>query len=141
MFRHRGKGRTYTHNLKLASILSGVAGIVNITGVLELHTLTTNVTGHFAFFSEELVLRNYKMAVAYLFYILFFCLVHSYQVLSWNGFQNTNRKFLMLYPYSSKYLYSWQLAFQHFYHLTNVLDFQFFYLPLCFSPWDYRMHW
>lgn len=72
MFRHRGKGRTYTHNLKLASILSGVAGIVNITGVLELHTLTTNVTGHFAFFSEELVLRNYKMAVAYLFYILFF---------------------------------------------------------------------
>ena len=67
MFRHKGKGRTYTHNLKLASILSGVAGVVNITGVLELHTLTTNVTGHFAFFSEELVLRNYRMAFAYLF--------------------------------------------------------------------------
>lgn len=31
MFRHKGKGRTYAHNLKLASILSGVAGIVNIT--------------------------------------------------------------------------------------------------------------
>jgi len=72
MFRHKGKGRTYSHNLKLASILSGVAGVVNITGVLELHTLTTNVTGHFAFFSEELVLRNYRMAFAYLFYILFF---------------------------------------------------------------------
>ncbi len=74
MFRHRGKGRTYSHNLKLASILSGVAGIVNITSVLELHTLTTNVTGHFAFFSEELVLKDYKMAFAYLFYILFFLL-------------------------------------------------------------------
>ncbi|RZF57926.1 YoaK family protein [Sphingobacterium corticibacterium] len=74
MFRHKGKGRTYTHNLKLASILSGVAGVVNITGVLELHTLTTNVTGHFAFFSEELVLKNYRMAFAYLFYILFFLL-------------------------------------------------------------------
>lgn len=72
MFRHKGKGRTYAHNLKLASILSGVAGIVNITGVLELHTLTTNVTGHFAYFSEELILRNNKMALAYLFYILFF---------------------------------------------------------------------
>lgn len=72
MFRHKGKGRTYSHNLKLASILSGVAGVVNITGVLELNLLTTNVTGHFAFFSEELVLKNYGMAFAYLFYILFF---------------------------------------------------------------------
>lgn len=74
MFRHSGEGRTYTHNLKLASILSGVAGIVNITGILELHLLTTNVTGHFAFFSEELILRNYRMAFAYLFYILIFLL-------------------------------------------------------------------
>ncbi|KOS05806.1 hypothetical protein AM493_06955 [Flavobacterium akiainvivens] len=72
MFRHKGKGRTYSHNLKLASILSGVAGIVNITGVLKLNVLTTNVTGHFAYFSEELVLKKYGMALAYLFYILFF---------------------------------------------------------------------
>lgn len=72
MFRHKGKGRTYLHNLKLASILSGVAGIVNITGVLSLNTLTTNVTGHFAFFSEQLFLKDYKMALVFLFYILFF---------------------------------------------------------------------
>ena len=39
MLRHRGKGRTYAHNLKLASILSSVAGIVNITGLLSLKTL------------------------------------------------------------------------------------------------------
>ncbi len=74
MFRHKGKSRTYSHNIKLASILSGVAGIVNIIGVLRLNTLTTNVTGHFAFFSEELVLKNYRVAFAYLFYILFFLL-------------------------------------------------------------------
>lgn len=74
MFKHKGKGRTYSHNLKLASILSGVAGVVNLTGVLELNTLTTNVTGHFAFFSEQLVLKNYGMALIYLFYILFFLL-------------------------------------------------------------------
>lgn len=72
MFRHEGKARTYSHNLKLASLLSCVAGIVNITSVLKLNTLTTNVTGHFAFFSEQLVLKNYHMAIAYLFYILFF---------------------------------------------------------------------
>ncbi|SUX48755.1 YoaK family protein [Chryseobacterium indoltheticum] len=74
MFRHKGKGRTYSHNLKLASILSTVAGIINITGVLAVHVLTTNVTGHFAFFSEQLSLKNYTAAFTYLYYILFFLL-------------------------------------------------------------------
>ncbi len=74
MFRHQGRGRNYIHNLKLASILSCVAGLVNITGVLSLNTLTTNVTGHFAFFSEQLILTNYKMALIYLWYIGFFLL-------------------------------------------------------------------
>lgn len=74
MFRHKGKRRTYSHNLKLASILSCVAGLVNITGVLSVSTLTTNVTGHFAYFSEQLFVKNYKMAFIYLLYILFFLL-------------------------------------------------------------------
>jgi len=74
MFKHRGKRRTYAHNLKLASILSSVAGIVNITGVLEFKILTTNVTGHFAYFSEELVFGYFKKAYVFLFYILFFLL-------------------------------------------------------------------
>ena len=72
MFRHQGKGRKFSHNLKLASMLSGVAGLVNITGVLSVNSLTTNVTGHFAFFSEQLFLKNYKMALIYLLYIFFF---------------------------------------------------------------------
>ncbi len=72
MFKHKGKSRTYIHNLRLASILSFVAGIVNITGVLSVKTLTTNVTGHFAYFSEELSDKNYKIAVIYLFFILSF---------------------------------------------------------------------
>lgn len=74
MLRHQGKARTYTHNLRLASILSCVAGIVNITGVLYLNTLTTNVTGHFALFSEQLFLKDYSTALIFLFYILFFLL-------------------------------------------------------------------
>ncbi len=72
MFKHKGKSRTYIHNLRLASILSFVAGIVNITGVLSVKTLTTNVTGHFAFFSEELSTKNYQIAIIYLLFILSF---------------------------------------------------------------------
>ncbi|WP_158960406.1 YoaK family protein [Myroides fluvii] len=74
MLRHQGKNRAYSHNLKLASVLSCVAGIVNSVGVLGLHTLTTNVTGHFAFFAEEIVEENYNRGIVYLFYTFFFLL-------------------------------------------------------------------
>jgi len=72
MFRHKDKGRTYAHNLQLASILSAVAGIVNISGVLSLTTLTTNVTGHFAYLSQALIMENYATALTFLSYITFF---------------------------------------------------------------------
>ncbi len=72
MFRHQGKSRTHIHNVRLASILSFVAGLVNITGVLSVKVLTTNVTGHFAFFSEDLSNKNYGLAFGYLFFILSF---------------------------------------------------------------------
>jgi uncharacterized membrane protein YoaK (UPF0700 family) len=73
MFR-QGKPRAFIHNLRLASMLSFVAGIVNISGVLSIGTLTTNVTGHFAFFAEDFVSAQYQMALAYISYILFFLL-------------------------------------------------------------------
>jgi uncharacterized membrane protein YoaK (UPF0700 family) len=72
MFRHKGNRRTFTHNLRLASTLSFIAGIVNIAGVLSVATLTTNVTGHFAFFAEEISLRNYSKAITFLLFILSF---------------------------------------------------------------------
>ena len=72
MFRHKGKSRTYTHNFRLASILSFIAGIVNITGVLSVKVLTTNVTGHFAYFGEEMVNENYMSAFIFLIYIFCF---------------------------------------------------------------------
>ena len=49
MFRHQGKTRTAKHNLQIASVLSFVAGMVNVAGFLAVEKLTTNVTGHFAF--------------------------------------------------------------------------------------------
>lgn len=73
MFR-QGKPRAFIHNLRLATMLSFVAGIVNIAGVLAINTLTTNVTGHFAFFAEEFVIGDYQKALAFVSYILFFLL-------------------------------------------------------------------
>jgi uncharacterized membrane protein YoaK (UPF0700 family) len=72
MFRHKGKNRTFIHNLRLAALLSFIAGMVNISGVLSIKTLTTNVTGHFAFFAEDLVDKNYAAAFVFLIYILSF---------------------------------------------------------------------
>jgi uncharacterized membrane protein YoaK (UPF0700 family) len=56
MFRHKGKSRTLEHNLKIATLLSFVAGVVNIVGFLAVKKLTTNVTGHFAFFGDNFIL-------------------------------------------------------------------------------------
>jgi uncharacterized membrane protein YoaK (UPF0700 family) len=74
MFRHTGRRRTFRHNLRLASMLSFVSGIVNITGLLSIGILTTNITGHFAFFSEEVTKASYSAAFVYLFYIVSFLL-------------------------------------------------------------------
>ncbi|MFV0573106.1 MAG: hypothetical protein ACK5M1_11830 [Xanthomarina gelatinilytica] len=50
MFRHQGKSKTLKHNIHLATVLSFVAGLVNVTGFISFKQLTTNVTGHFALF-------------------------------------------------------------------------------------------
>jgi uncharacterized membrane protein YoaK (UPF0700 family) len=59
MFRHQGKTRTLSHNLKIASLLSCIAGIVNVTGFFSVQQLTTNVTGHLAFFMDEVFKLNF----------------------------------------------------------------------------------
>ncbi|MBC7935606.1 MAG: DUF1275 domain-containing protein [Rhizobacter sp.] len=72
MFRHHGKTRTLSHNLKIASLLSFVAGIVNVAGFLAVQRLTTNVTGHFAFFVDEVFKLNFWQGFIYFSYIFFF---------------------------------------------------------------------
>ena len=83
MFRHQGKTRTLSHNLRIASLLSFVAGIVNVAGFLAVQKLTTNVTGHFAFFVDEIFKLNFWNGFIYFLYIFFFFLgsfVSSYLV-------------------------------------------------------------
>ncbi|QDK77620.1 DUF1275 domain-containing protein [Spirosoma sp. KCTC 42546] len=74
MFRHQGKTRTLSHNLKIASLLSFVAGLVNVAGFFAVQRLTTNVTGHFAFFMDEVFKLNFWQGFIYFLYIFFFFL-------------------------------------------------------------------
>jgi uncharacterized membrane protein YoaK (UPF0700 family) len=74
MFRHQGNSRTFKHDIRLATLLSFVSGIVNVCGLFAFGVLTTNVTGHFAFFSEELVRFEYKTALIFLLFTLCFLL-------------------------------------------------------------------
>lgn len=72
MFRHQGKSRTLTHNLRIATVLSFVAGIVNVTGFLSYKQLTTNVTGHFALFINDVADFEFWKGTIYFLYIFSF---------------------------------------------------------------------
>ena len=72
MFRHQGKSRTIKHNLRIATVLSFVAGIVNVTGFLSIKQLTTNVTGHFALFINDLANFEFWRGTIYFLYIFSF---------------------------------------------------------------------
>ncbi|MFV0565658.1 MAG: YoaK family protein [Flavobacteriaceae bacterium] len=72
MFRHQGKSRTLKHNFRIATILSFVAGIVNVTGFLAFKQLTTNVTGHFALFINDVANFEFWKGIVYFLYIFAF---------------------------------------------------------------------
>jgi len=74
MFRHQGKTRTLGHNLGIASLLSFVAGIVNVAGFFSVQRLTTNVTGHFAFFVDKVFKFNFWEGFVFFLYVFFFFL-------------------------------------------------------------------
>lgn len=95
MFRHQGKKRTLAHNLQIATVLSLVAGMVNATGFLEIHQLTTNVTGHFALFIYDLVNLDVWSGGVYLLYI--FCFLFGSFVSSFLIEQYKNNKRLNVF--------------------------------------------
>lgn len=98
MFRHTGKNRTFIHNLKLASLLSLVAGIVNVSGLFAVHELTTNVTGHFAFFSDNMSKGNYENAIYYLLFTLSFLMGAFVSGLLVEGTFRKNQRLTNLIP-------------------------------------------
>lgn len=98
MFRHKGKTRTIKHNLRIASLLSFVAGIVNVAGFLAIQRLTTNVTGHFAFIVEEILKLNFWQGFIYFLYIFFFFLGSFVSNLIVEIISKTNDRFIYVIP-------------------------------------------
>ncbi|MDP3392767.1 YoaK family protein [Sediminibacterium sp.] len=74
MFRHRIGKRSLETSIALASFLSCVAGMVNVVGFLAIQKLTTNVTGHFAFFIEAFDQLKFWEGLIYIYYVIFFLL-------------------------------------------------------------------
>lgn len=99
MFRHKGKSRTLEHNLKIATLLSFVAGVVNIVGFLAVQKLTTNVTGHFAFFIDEVFKLNFLEGFIYFLYIFFFFLGSFFSNLLIEFVSKTNDRFIYRIPF------------------------------------------
>ena len=98
MFRHKGKKRTLSHNLRIASLLSFVAGVVNVAGFLAVQKLTTNVTGHFAFFVDEVFKQNFWQALHYFIFILFFFLGSFFSNLSIELISKVNERLIYRIP-------------------------------------------
>jgi uncharacterized membrane protein YoaK (UPF0700 family) len=113
MFRHRGKSRTLVHNLKLASLLSFVAGIVNVSGLFAVQRLTTNVTGHFAYFADEMTKKNFGQAIVYLLYILAFLFGAFFSTFLVEIMSKKNARYMNTIPVSIEIIILVSIAFLH----------------------------
>jgi uncharacterized membrane protein YoaK (UPF0700 family) len=83
MLRHLGNRRNFRHNIRLAAILCLTAGFVNIAGLLAFAVLTTNVTGHVAYFAESMAqgdLRAVRIIGLWMFLFLLGAFTSSFIV-------------------------------------------------------------
>ncbi len=100
--------------------------MVNITAVMALGVLTTNVTGHFAFFSEEVALNNTSAALAYLLYIIMFLLgaFVSSSLLEYQGRRGVQGSYLL--PISLEIILLILVSFFPFYLERNTFTVSLF---------------
>lgn len=98
MFTHYGKRRTPRHNLQIASLLSFVAGLVNVTGFLAISKLTTNVTGHFAFFIDEVFRLHFWQGFICFLFIFFFFLGSFFSSLLVELISRKNESYVYIIP-------------------------------------------
>lgn len=98
MFRYRSKSRTYKDNLRIASLLSFVAGMVNVAGFLAVAQLTTNVTGHFAFFIEEIYRMDVWRGLVYFLFVFFFLFGSFFSGLLIEWISRINERFVYVIP-------------------------------------------
>ncbi len=126
MFRHQGKHRTINHNLRIATVLSFVAGIVNVTGFLAFNQLTTNVTGHFALFIRDVANFEFWRGIIYFLYIfsyLFGSFTSSFLI---ELFKENKRLNVYVLPTIIECLILISIAL-----LSNIMDFKYPDLIVC----------
>jgi len=119
MFKHYGKARTMSHNLRVASLLSFVAGIVNTTGFFSVKELTTNVTGHFAFFMDEVFKLNFGQSFIFFLYIFFFFLGSFVSNFLIEIIARKNERFMYIYPTLIESLILFVIGFYGNYLIQN----------------------
>lgn len=72
--------------------------MVNVAGFLSVQKLTTNVTGHFAFFVDEIFKQNLLEGLHYFMYILFFFLGSFFSNFSIEITSQINYRFIYRIP-------------------------------------------
>lgn len=122
MFRHQGNSRNINHNKKIASLLSLVAGIVNVVGFLSVQRLTTNVTGHFAFFVDAVFKLQLLNSVTYFFYIFFFFLGSFVSSLLVEIITRKNKHYIFIIPTLIESFILFTIAFLGNFLLVNYTN-------------------
>jgi len=74
MLRKYSNYRTHSDNLKLGALTAFSAGMVNVISLIIFFAFTSNVTGFFAIFSQEISRGNWFQAAVVLLWILLFFL-------------------------------------------------------------------
>lgn len=97
LFTHSEDQNRHVANFRMASLLSCTAGMVNVSGFLMANYLTTNVTGHFAYFVDEVIAFDWAKGWFYLSLVVFFFL----GAFSSNFFTETLIQQKWSYPYLS----------------------------------------
>ena len=92
MLHSKGFRRNFTHNLLLAVFFAFVAGIVNVFGLIELGTFTTNITGHIGEFALSLETFKWENAEKIIFWIASFGLGSLTSSLLVNYFEDKQQK-------------------------------------------------
>jgi len=126
MFRHQGKSRTLKHNLRIATVLSFVAGIVNVTGFLAFHQLTTNVTGHFALFISDVANFEFWKGTIYFLYIFSFLFGSFLSSFLIEKFRENKKLNVFVLPTSIECLVLMGIAI-----LSNVSEMQYSDIIVC----------
>lgn len=72
MLRKYSTHRTHSDNLKLGGLTAFSAGMVNVISVIVFFAFTSNITGHFAVFAQEIAKGNWFQAAVVILWILLF---------------------------------------------------------------------